>query len=184
MALLGRDDRAWIHAARSGAVSEFESLFRAHWPRAYRAVYLVTQDQRAAEAIVQQAFLETVRRLDLLDGEEPFALWLHRLALGRAIDWSRGQLARWHLGPESALDETAPIWPAGNGHAHPHLEPDARAIAIGLASLAPESRAMLVLRYVLEYDLAEIARVLELPRGVAKDRLRRGVEQLEARLAG
>lgn len=184
MALLGRDDRAWIHAARGGAVSEFESLFRAHWPRAYRAVYLVTQDHGAAEAIVQQAFLATVRRLDLLDGEEPFALWLHRQAVGRAIDWSRGQLAQWRLGSESALDETAPIWPAGDGRAHPHLEPGARAIAIGLASLAPESRALLVLRYVLEYDLGDIGYVLEVPRSVAKERLRRGIEQLEARLAG
>jgi RNA polymerase sigma-70 factor (ECF subfamily) len=184
MALLGRDDRAWIQAARAGSVAEFEALFRAHWPRAYRAVYLVTQDHAAAEAIVQDTFLALVRRLDRLDTDEPFPIWLHRLALGRAIDWSRGQLARWRLGEEASLDQTAPIWPAGDGRAHPHLAPEARATAIGLAALAPEYRAVLVLRYVLDYDPGEIAEVLELPRSVVKDRLGRGLAQLEGRLAG
>ena len=36
----GRDERAWVRRAQAGSVSDLEALFRAHWPRAYRAAYV------------------------------------------------------------------------------------------------------------------------------------------------
>ena len=48
-----------------------------------------------------------------------------------------------------------------------------------LASLSPEHRAVVVLRYVLEYTPGEIARILELPRGTVNSRLRRGLDALQ-----
>jgi RNA polymerase sigma-70 factor (ECF subfamily) len=51
-----------------------------------------------------------------------------------------------------------------------------------LASLSPEHRAVVVLRYVLEYTPGEIGRVLELPRGTVNSRLRRALDALEVKL--
>ena len=51
-----------------------------------------------------------------------------------------------------------------------------------LASLSPEHRAVIVLRYLLEYSPGEIARALDLPRGTVNSRLRRGLDTLEIRL--
>jgi RNA polymerase sigma-70 factor (ECF subfamily) len=51
-----------------------------------------------------------------------------------------------------------------------------------LASLSPEHRVVVVLRYVLEYTPGEIARVLELPRGTVNSRLRRALDALEGAL--
>jgi len=48
-----------------------------------------------------------------------------------------------------------------------------------LASLSPDHRAVIVLRYVLEYSPGEIARMLELPRGTVNSRLRRGLDALQ-----
>jgi RNA polymerase sigma-70 factor, ECF subfamily len=48
-----------------------------------------------------------------------------------------------------------------------------------LASLSPDHRAVIVLRYVLEYTPGEIARMLELPRGTVNSRLRRGLDALQ-----
>ena len=39
---------------------------------------------------------------------------------------------------------------------------------------------MIVLRYLLEYTPAEIADLLDLPRGTVNSRLRRGLDRLEA----
>jgi RNA polymerase sigma-70 factor (ECF subfamily) len=47
-----------------------------------------------------------------------------------------------------------------------------------LGTLSPEHRAVIVLRYVLEYTPGEIADLLELPRGTVNSRLRRGLDQL------
>jgi RNA polymerase sigma-70 factor (ECF subfamily) len=41
---------------------------------------------------------------------------------------------------------------------------------------------VIVLRYLLEYTPGEISELLELPRGTVNSRLRRGLDQLGARL--
>src|SRR5437588_596445 len=90
----GRDERAWVRGAQAGSVSDLEALFRAHWPRAYRAAYLVVHDAAAAEDIAQEAFLAAVRALDRFDRKRPFGPWLHRIAVNHAIDWARARSLR------------------------------------------------------------------------------------------
>jgi RNA polymerase sigma-70 factor, ECF subfamily len=167
MAGSGGDERAWVRGAQRGSVSDLEALFRAHWPRAYRAAYLVVHDAAAAEDIAQEAFLAAVRALDRFDRRRPFAPWLHRIAVNRAIDWARAR----ELRREVELVETAGA---------PAREPsgDAGPLAAGLAELSPEHRAVIVLRYLLEYSPGEIAKLLDLPRGTVNSRLRRGLDRL------
>ena len=82
-------------AARSeGSVSDLEALFRTHWPRAFRAAYLVTHDAGAAEDIAQESFLAAIRSLDRFDRRRPFGPWLHRIVVNRAIDWTRARKLR------------------------------------------------------------------------------------------
>jgi RNA polymerase sigma-70 factor, ECF subfamily len=172
MAAPGREERAWIRGAQGGSVSDLEALFRAHWPRAHRAAYLVVQDGAAAEDIAQEAFLAAVRNLDRFDRRRPFGPWLHRIVVNRAIDWARARSLRGEAGGD-ALD------------AEPDTEEDVQGnplsatVAEGLASLSPEHRAVIVLRYLLEYTPGEIARLLDLPRGTVNSRLRRGLDRLE-----
>ena len=55
---------------------------------------LVTGDAAAAEDIAQEAFLAAVRNLDRFDRRRPFAPWLHRIVVNRAIDWTRARRLR------------------------------------------------------------------------------------------
>jgi RNA polymerase sigma-70 factor (ECF subfamily) len=181
MAGVGRDERSWIHAAQAGSVADLEELFRAHWPRAYRAAYLVVHDHGAAEDIAQEAFIAAVRSLDRFDRERPFGPWLHRIVVNRAIDWARGRIALRESAGESFMEITDPLaWTAEQ----PYAGSDAKAIAAGLATLPPEQRAVIVLRYLLEHTPGEIAELLELPRGTVNSRLRRGLDALQAHYGG
>ena len=159
-------ERAWIRGAQQGSVADLERLFREHWPRAYRAAHLVTGDAAAAEDIAQEAFLAAVRNLDRFDRRRPFGPWLHRIVVNRAIDWTRARKLR-------AEVELGDYHPAG-----PAPEPDGSALA-RIAELTPEHRAVVVLRYVLEYTPGEIAELLDLPRGTVNSRLRRGLDQMK-----
>src|SRR5919201_5603544 len=94
MAGSSRDERACVRGAQRGSVSDLEALFRAHWPRAHRAAYLVTHDAQAAEDIAQEGFLAAVRNLDRFDRRRPFGPWLHRIVVNRAIDWTRARAFR------------------------------------------------------------------------------------------
>lgn len=161
-------ERARIRGAQRGSVSDLEALFREHWPRAYRAAYLVVHDAAAAEDIAQEAFLAAIRSLDRFDRRRPFGPWLHRIAVNRAIDWARARSLR----AEAEQQDVA---------APEHPEHDERMLP-ALASLDAEHRAVIVLRYVLEYTPGEIAELLELPRGTVNSRLRRGLDKLKERL--
>src|SRR3990170_6112629 len=98
----GRDERAHVRGAQRGSASDLEALFRIHWPRAYRAAYLVTHDSGAAEDIAQEAFLAALRALDRFDRRRPFGPWLHRIVVNRSIDWARSRALRREVGADFA----------------------------------------------------------------------------------
>jgi RNA polymerase sigma-70 factor (ECF subfamily) len=169
----GRDERAWVHGAQAGSASDLEALFRAHWPRAYRAAYLVIHDAAGAEDVAQEAFLAAVRALDRFDSRRPFGPWLHRIVINRAIDWARARALRHEVGAEEAV-AAAPAPEGADVAARPSED-----VLAALASLTPDHRAVIVLRYLLEYSPGEISRILELPRGTVNSRLRRGLDALQ-----
>ena len=174
MAALRDDERAWIAGAQAGSLSDLEALFREHWPRAYRAAYLVVHDGAAAEDIAQEAMLSAIRTLDRFDRRRPFGPWLHRIVVNRAIDWVRARALRAEV-DEPAL-ELATADRAEEG------EPYSQPVLAALGELSPDHRAVIVLRHLLEYSPREIARMLDLPRGTVNSRLRRGLDQLSDRL--
>ena len=173
LAGLRADERAWIAGAQSGSLPDLEALFREHWPRAYRAAYLVTHDGAAAEDIAQEAMLSAIRALDRFDRRRPFGPWLHRIVVNRAIDWARARELRVVVG-EPALELAAP----GRSEEPSSTQP----VLAALGELSPEHRAVIVLRHLLEYSPREIARMLDLPRGTVNSRLRRGLNALADRL--
>ena len=153
----------------AGSVADLEALFRAHWPPAYRAAYLVVHDAAAAEDIAQEAFLAAharPRSLRPAPSLRPVAASDRRQPgdrLGaRAYAAPRGRARRAARGFDTGDRGT---FSAASGR---------------LATLAPDHRAVIVLRYLLEYTPGEIADLLELPRGTVNSRLRRGLDRLEA----
>jgi RNA polymerase sigma-70 factor, ECF subfamily len=169
-----RRESAWVRDAQRGSAAAVEHLFRTHWPRAHRAAFLVVGDAAAAEDIAQESFLAAVRALDRFDRRRPFGPWLHRIVVNRAIDWARARALRRELAADDAPEPAA----------H-EREPAGRAeeLAAALADLGPEQRAVIVLRYLLDYTPGEISDLLELQRGTVNSRLRRGLDRLEAALA-
>jgi RNA polymerase sigma-70 factor (ECF subfamily) len=166
-----RSDAALVRAARSGDSEAVEELFRRHWPLAYRAAYLVVRDRAAAEDVAQEAFLKAVAALDRFDRRRPIGPWLHRIAVNRAIDWTRERAVRREQAgegdPPGAQDRATGV---------------SRELMAALGELSPEHRAVVVLRYLLEYTPGEIAAMLDLPRGTVNSRLRRALDTLERAL--
>ena len=167
-----RRERALVRAAQCGDEAALEELFARHWPGLHRSAWLIVHDAAAAEDIAQEAFLAAVRALDRFDRRRPLGPWLHRIATTRAIDWARARALRAEVTPDGAPLAAAPT-------GDDRFSDDAVAL---LARLTPEHRAVIVLRYVLEYTPGEIADVLDLPRGTVNSRLRRGLDTLRPHL--
>jgi RNA polymerase sigma-70 factor (ECF subfamily) len=168
-----RAERRLVREAQGGSKEAVEALFRVHWPRAHRAAYLVVHDAAAAEDIAQEGFLAALRAFDRFDRRRPFGPWLYRIVVNRAIDHARSRGLRREVlgeghGPATAVD--------------PSARPYSDEMLAALAALPPDRRAVIVLRYVLDFTPGEIARALDLPRGTVNSRLRRGLDTLRAQL--
>jgi len=96
----------------------------------------------------------------------PFAPWLHRIVTNRALDWARAHALRRPV--EARSEAIAP-------EARSDLSDD---LAEAIGRLAPDQRAVIVLRYLLEHTPGEIAQMLDLPRGTVNSRLRRALDEL------
>ena len=165
-----RLERRLVREAQRGSEEALAELYSAHWSRAHRAAYLVIHDAAAAEDIAQDAFLAAVDVLDRFDRRRPFAPWLHRIVVNRALDWARREALRRKVAEPEAQAAADPPRELGED------------LMEALAQLPPEQRAVVVLRHLLEYTPGEIARMLELPRGTVNSRLRRALDRLRTQV--
>jgi RNA polymerase sigma-70 factor (ECF subfamily) len=147
---------------------DLELIFRRHWPAAHRAAYLVVHDSVAAEDIAQEAFLSAMRSMDRFDRRRPFGPWLHRIVVNRAIDHARSRKLRQEVDAERVPELV------GGMPEPPLSEP----VLAALAGLPPETRAIVVMRHLLEYTPGEIAEMLDMPRGTVNSKLRRALDRL------
>jgi RNA polymerase sigma-70 factor (ECF subfamily) len=162
-----RADAALVRDARRGSAAAWDELFERHWPRAYRAAYLVVHDAAAAEDIAQEAFVSAAGALHRFDRRRPFGAWLHRIVVNRAIDHARSAAQRWEAAAAAPPDRGA--WdPAGRDET----------LLRELRGLSPDHRAVIVLRFLLDWTPGEIATALGLPRGTVNSRLRRALDAL------
>jgi RNA polymerase sigma-70 factor, ECF subfamily len=163
----GADEQRLVREAQAGSSAAMSALYSLHWRRAYRAAYLVVHDAAAAEDVAQDGFLAAVDALDRFDRRRPFAPWLHRIVVNRALDWARRESLRRQVAQAESVFEPLP----------PPEEVGGEMIA-ALKKLPAEQRAVVVLRHLLEYTPGEIASMLDLPRGTVNSRLRRGLDRL------
>jgi RNA polymerase sigma-70 factor, ECF subfamily len=168
-------EAALVRAAQGGSAEAMEELFRRHWPAAHRAAWLVVQDAAAAEDAAQEAFLAAVRSLHRFDRRRPFGPWLHRIVVNRAIDHARARAARREVAAE-VMGEAG----GADGEARPAVSDE---VLAALAALAPEHRAVIVMRHLLGLTPGEIATALGLPRGTVNSRLRRALDALREPLS-
>jgi RNA polymerase sigma-70 factor (ECF subfamily) len=163
------DEASLIRQARRGSADAIESLVRRHWDSAHRAAFLIVHDAAAAEDIAQEAMLAAVRSIDGFDRRRPFRPWLHRIVVNRSLDWLRARARR----PELSADAAGEM--AGTAAGSDALSDE---LMLALGELDPDQRALIVMRHLLGYRSAELARMLDMPAGTVRTRLARGLKRL------
>ena len=168
--------------AQSGDRAALEELFESIQSPLGRYVRAATGDSALAEDVLQEVFILIYRKLYWLRDPELFRPWAYRIASREVVR----QLKRRRRWPEQFDEDTGPErLAAGTTGALDH-ELTGRLPEL-LSRVSPASRMVLVLHYLDEMPLAEVADVLGLPVGTAKSRLAYGLAALRreaGKLAG
>lgn len=78
-------DEDIVHRVLAGETAMFELLMRRYNERLYRAARAITRDDREAEDVVQQAYVNAYTHLRQFKAEAQFGTWLTRIAVNEAL---------------------------------------------------------------------------------------------------
>ncbi len=145
----------------------------------YNYALSLTSDPNLAEDCVSEIF---TRFLDVLKRQRGPDTYLRAYLYRMAHNWVTDQYRRGTLGL-LPLDEATPI-PSADDPAH-EAQRNLRILATrkALASLTPDQRQVISLRYLQGWDLDEIARAVNKPIGAVKALQFRGIEALRRLLS-
>lgn len=143
---------------------DFAAFFAASRHRLLRALLLLTGDRGDAEDALQEAYTRAADRWGRL--AEPEA-WVRTVAFNLARDGHRRRRARDEA--HRRLPRPADV---------PELNPTTVAVVAALRTLNREQREVLVLHYLLDLSVEQVARQLDRPSGTVKAQLARGRARL------
>jgi len=149
----------------------FTELVRAHQPGIYAGAHRLTGSRAAAEEIAQDTFLRAYRALDGYQDERIAELalspWLWTIALNLCRNRARRTRPTSPLpAAESGVVDSEPL--------------DDEVWNRRLAVLPESQRTAVVLRYVLDLAVSDVAAITGRPIGTAKADISRGVARLRA----
>ena len=169
-------DRALVEGLRRGEREALRATYERHGARVYRLSLRLLGSGPDAEDLTQEVFLKLFERAALFDGRSRFTTWIHRLTVNACLHkLEKEGLRRARPLPE---EDRAPADPGGGPEDALERGDERRALADLLARLAPEQRAVLVLRELEGLSYREIAAVLAIPEGTVMSRLSRARERL------
>jgi DNA-directed RNA polymerase specialized sigma subunit len=84
-------DTQAIMRLKEGDLTGLDALIERYQLRAVRAAYLIVRERPLAEDIVQEAFVQLVRKIHKFDETRPFAPWFLRCVINDALKAAQRQ---------------------------------------------------------------------------------------------
>ncbi len=178
--MLNHTENQLVEELRSGSLEALGLLYDRYQHMVYRTAIAITGDSEAANDLLQDVFLRLYRFADHIDSKRPLEPWLYRMTANLSYTWVKRNrhwfqpledLADWLVGGESNVPlsqvESQDDW---------HLVQQA------VLDLPLPQRIVVVLYYLNDLSIQEIAEILEVPVGTVKSRLHYGRHALKKNL--
>lgn len=159
-----RSDEALVEATNRGDEAAFAELYHRHKDWAFRVALRFTHDPGEAADAVQETFLYILRKVPGLRLSARMRTWLYPVIRNTTI---RMREKRRRLGAEVGPDAVAP------SASRAEIDLDA-----ALSALSDEQREAVMLRYVDDLSMEEIAMIQGTPVGTVKSRLHHALARL------
>ena len=163
-------ERALVLRAQSGDREAFDQLLRIVEAPLHR--YIAAIAPADGEDVLQEVLITIVRKIRWLSDPSLFRAWAYRIASRAAFRALRKRRSR-------AEDELQDVYTESVAYDDPWLR---ERIATETQRLPPASRAVVLLHYMEEMPLSEVAAVLDINIGTVKSRLAAALARLRKEL--
>jgi RNA polymerase sigma-70 factor (ECF subfamily) len=170
-------------------IADFDALARQYWPVVFRFLLVSLHDRDAAETLTQDCFLKAYGHRERFRGDASVKTWLMQIAVNLARDWGRNRrLQFWKRTSSGKVDLSDVRQWVPDLRSSPEeqtLNKElVQAVWSAAAALPERQRTVLLLRFVEEMDLLEIARATGMKEGTVKTHLFRALHSVRERLGG
>jgi RNA polymerase sigma-70 factor (ECF subfamily) len=155
---------------RVEGAADFDALYLAHHRDLVVLLHALTGDLGEAQDLAQEVFCRAWQRWRTIAGYDNPVAWLRRVGINLATSRFRhARVVDRHARRERAQDV-------------PPLAPDHVVLVAALRRLPTNQRTALVLHYLMDLPVSDVARELDVPAGTVKAWLSRGRTALAAEL--
>lgn len=168
MLVVAEDEQQTVQEARAGEPEAWSVLLRRYRLPLYAYVFELVQQEQTSLDIVQETFINAARHIGGLLQDEKFGPWLFNIAHQKCVQhWRNRPLEEIPIDPQV---EDFPSVEAGPQEWLIRKEQEAEFMRL-LSQLAEPHRAVLLLHFVEDFSLDEIARITGTQIGTVKSRL-------------
>jgi RNA polymerase sigma-70 factor (ECF subfamily) len=157
--------------AERGELADFDLLYHAHFRSLTVQVAAYCGDAGQAQDIVQEAFCRAFARWSRIRRYEDPVAWIRRVAWNLATSRARRMSIAQSFLRRQRIEHT------------PGPTPDRVALTAALASLPSRQRRAVVLHYLADLSIVDVARQEGVPEGTVKSWLHRARAALAAQLS-
>ncbi len=165
-------------SARNDSSDCFEAFVAAHEPRVRRLAFRLLgwrSDIVEVDDVVQDVFLAALKQLKTFRGDSDVATWLARVTINRCRTYQRRQLLRLHWFRRQKQFEPA----ASASDERSLREETNERVRAAIAQLRAKDRETIVLFYLEELAIAEMASLLGATNNTIEVRLHRARQRLK-----
>ena len=173
-------DHDLILKIQDGSLDALGVIYDRHRRLVYRTALAICNDPEAAADLLQDVFLRLHRFADRVDPERPLEPWLYRVTANQSYTWVKRH-HRW----THPLEEIAEWLSSGVKNSPQYIteqDDESKRIQVAIAKLSLPQRVVVVMYYINDLSLHEIAEILAIPEGTVKSRLHYGRNALKNHL--
>jgi RNA polymerase sigma-70 factor (ECF subfamily) len=175
-------DADLVNAIASGDEGALGEVYRRHSPSIYGLALRILRRADLAQEVLQEVVCALWERPDRFDVERGgLRPWLLRMAHGKAVDRLRSETRRQAREERSLAGEDE----QGRGDLEREVWELVRAEVVrdALTTLSPSEQEAITLAYFGGHTYRDVAKMLDVPEGTVKSRIRLGLGKLADRLA-
>jgi len=178
---LGASDKVLVRRYCAGEKEMMALIYRRYKDKVFATAYHILGNRSEAEEVLQETFLNLMRKAHTYRGQSEFSTWLYRICVNAALSWRRRLLraGRWHYVPAAHEAQIPPPEEVERTSTLAQRDEQAEFVQQALARLSPRLRAVIVLRYMLGLSYKEVAEAVGCSIGTVKSRLNRAHRRLE-----
>jgi RNA polymerase sigma-70 factor (ECF subfamily) len=168
MLVVAENEQLPVREARAGEPDAWNTLLARYRLPLYTYVFELVHNEQASLDIVQESFINAARHIATLRDDHKFGSWLFNIAHQKCAQlWRKKSPLEIPIEPDDEQFEDAEANP---GELLIRQEQEREFMKL-LDQLAPPHRAVVLLHFVEDFSLEEIARITATPLGTVKSRL-------------